>query len=160
MEDEKIFFKTVIFCLLPRLLIVRIFHHHRRENIMGKVIIKGIKENGCFDTELISTAALVTELIAKFPKMCEADVTHSLEEIRNSAEMDDRIRRTYVEVMKQRKNQHHDNNDNKQIVMDGIDAAKKCFEKHHDVKSGLTILKMCKLIGGEKFSIEVSEDEP
>lgn len=59
---------------------------------MGKTIIKGVKKNGIFDAEYKSTAVLITELIAKLPKLCEAEVRHSLEEIRLSAEQDERVR--------------------------------------------------------------------
>lgn len=67
---------------------------------MGKTIIKGVKENGMFDVERKSTAVLITELIAKLPGMCEADICRSLEEIRLSAEQDERIRKSYVQVIK------------------------------------------------------------
>ena len=73
---------------------------------MGKIIIKGVKKDGTIDAEKKSTAVLITELIAAFPKMCEADVRRSLEEIRLSAEQDDRIRQTFAHVLKEgRKNE-------------------------------------------------------
>lgn len=70
---------------------------------MGKIIIKGVKKDGTIDAERKSTAVLITELIAAFPGLCEADVRHSLEEIRLSAEQDDRIRQTYAHVLKERR---------------------------------------------------------
>lgn len=70
---------------------------------MGKTIIKGVKKNGIFDAECKSTAVLITELIAKLPKLCEAEVRHSLEEIRLSAEQDERIRQDFANALKMRR---------------------------------------------------------
>lgn len=67
---------------------------------MGKTIIKGVKKDGTFDVERKSTPVLITELIGKLPGMCEADICKALEEIRLSAEQDERIRKSYVQVIK------------------------------------------------------------
>ena len=70
---------------------------------MSKTIIKGVKKDGMIDAECKSTAVLITELIAKLPRLCEAEVRHSLEEIRLSAEQDERIRQNYAHVLKERR---------------------------------------------------------
>ena len=67
---------------------------------MAKTIIKGIKEDGMFDTELKRTPVLITELIHDFPKLCEADITKRLCEIRESSERDERTIRTFAECLK------------------------------------------------------------
>ena len=69
---------------------------------MGKTIIKGVKKNGMIDAECKSTAVLITELIAKLPRLCEAEVRHSLEEIRLSTEQDERIRQNYALALKEK----------------------------------------------------------
>lgn len=69
---------------------------------MGKTIIKGVKKNGIFDAEYKSTAVLITELIAKLPRLCEAEVRHALEEIRLSAEQDERIRMDFAHALKRK----------------------------------------------------------
>ena len=70
---------------------------------MAKVIHKGIKEDGTIDTEVIQTPALITELIGKFPNMCEAAIRIELEEIRKSSEMDERIRKDWGKILKDHK---------------------------------------------------------
>lgn len=78
---------------------------------MSKVIIKGIKEDGLIDAERKSTAVLVTELIERLPKMCEADVCKALEEIRLSAEQDTRMRQTYLRIIRERNNETEENHE-------------------------------------------------
>lgn len=120
---------------------------------MAKVIIHGVKEDGTFDAECISTAVLITELISKFPKMCEADIRHSLEEIRTSAEQDDRIRKTLA----------HSKRANEETVSravsDAIEVIKRCAETYHDMDAMMTVCRLCKLLVGDKFSVEVSTDK-
>lgn len=70
---------------------------------MAKTIIKGIKEDGLFDTELKRTPVLITELIHDFPKLCEADIAKRLCEIRESSERDERTIRNFAECLKQNK---------------------------------------------------------
>ena len=69
---------------------------------MGKVIYKGLKENGLIDAELKRTPVLITELIEKVTKekTSKMDIVHDLEEIRKSAEQDQRIAQTYVHCLK------------------------------------------------------------
>ena len=74
---------------------------------MSKVIIKGINEDGKIDAECKSTAVLVTELIERLPKMCEADIRKELEEIRLSSERDTRIRQTYAHILKEHTGNDH-----------------------------------------------------
>jgi hypothetical protein len=69
---------------------------------MGKTIIKGVKKDGMIDAEYKRTAVLITELIAKLPRLCEAEVRHSLEEIRLSSEQDERIRMDFAHALKRR----------------------------------------------------------
>lgn len=67
---------------------------------MAKLMITGIDENGIFKTDFKSTAVLITELIEKIHGMCEADIVRELREIRESAEMDITIRKTYACLLK------------------------------------------------------------
>lgn len=122
---------------------------------MSKVIIKGVKEDGTFDTETKSTAVLITELIEKVPKLCEAEIQHELEDIRKSAERDTRIRQTFAHLLKEKNIPHKKE---KKLVNAGIKAAKKCAEEHHDVESMLAILRLCKAIAGDKFQVVVESE--
>lgn len=70
---------------------------------MGKTIFKGInKETGLIDAELKQTPVLITELIYKMfkPGTSLMDIYHDLEDIRKSAEQDQRIRQIYVEELR------------------------------------------------------------
>ena len=67
---------------------------------MAKVTITGVDENGRFQTEIKSTAVLITELIEKIPGMCEADIVRELRAIRESAEQDTTIRHIYSHALK------------------------------------------------------------
>ncbi len=119
---------------------------------MSKVIIKGVKKDGTFDTETKSTAVLITELIEKVPKLCEAEIQHELEDIRKSAEMDTRIRQTFAHLLKEKNIPHKKE---KKLINAGIKAAKKCEKEHHDVESMLAIFSLCKAIAGDKFQVVV-----
>lgn len=46
-------------------------------------------------------------------------------------------------------------------VEEAIDAIRRCAEETHDMKTMLTIIKLCKLIAGDKFEVtlEVNCDE-
>lgn len=129
--------------------------------------IKGVKEDGTFDIETKSTAALITELIAEFPKLCEADVKHRLDDIRISAEQDETIRRDFARIIRN----HHKKSDalneepveyvndhEEELIHDGIESIKRCV-KNKDFETLFTIVKFCKAIAGDKFSIEVLRTE-
>lgn len=77
---------------------------------MSKVIYKGLKENGLIDAELKRTPVLITELIEKVTKekTSKMDIVHDLEEIRKSAEQDQRIAQTYVHCLKTAKRAEND----------------------------------------------------
>lgn len=62
---------------------------------MTKIIKKGIDENGRILTEHVSTAVLATQMIENLP-MCQGDAERALEEIRKSAELDERMRKLYA----------------------------------------------------------------
>lgn len=81
---------------------------------MSKVIYKGLKENGLIDAELKRTPVLITELIEKVTKekTSKMDIVHELEEIRKSAEMDQRIAQTYVHCLKTIKKDTNDEDKN------------------------------------------------
>lgn len=73
---------------------------------MAKVIFKGVnEETGLIDAEIKRTPVLVTELIEKVTKekTSKMDIVHDLEEIRESAERDQRIAQTYAHCLKVRK---------------------------------------------------------
>jgi hypothetical protein len=72
---------------------------------MAKVIYKGLKEDGLIDAELKRTPVLITELIEKVTKekTSKMDIVHELEEIRESAERDQRIAQTYAHVLREKK---------------------------------------------------------
>lgn len=74
---------------------------------MAKVIYKGLKEDGLIDAELKRTPVLITELIEKVTKekTSKMDIVHELEEIRKSAEQDQRIAQTYSHVLRVKKNE-------------------------------------------------------
>ena len=126
---------------------------------MGKVVYKGIKENGLIDAEVVSTPILVTQLISKLPALCEAEVCKALEEIRESAEMDDRHLKMYARILKEKKKAEDTQADHlsdfeRKLINGGIDAVKRCVD-NHDMDSVLAILHLCKAIGGDKFSVEL-----
>lgn len=122
-----------------------------------KTIIKGVnKETGCFETEHKSTAVLITELIDGFPKMCEADVTHALEEIRASAEQDSRIRKLYVEGLKRRKSEA--DKLEREAINDAIDAIRRSVKETRDMKTAIVLIKLCKMIAGDRFEVKVEQD--
>ena len=127
-----------------------------------KVTVKGVKEDGTFDVERKSTAVLVTELIAEFPKMCQAEIVHSLEEIRKSAEMDDRTRRTLAHCLKEAEKKKLKagedivNEHESELMHEGMSAIQRAHE-HGDMATALTIIKLCKAIAGDKFSAEITE---
>ncbi len=124
---------------------------------MDKIIIKGVKEDGTFDTEVQTTAMLVTKLIDKFPHMCEGDIQHELEDIRKSAEMDARIRRNYAFLLKQRNGLSPKKE--KRLIDGGIEAVTSCVSKHHDMDSAVKILNLCKAIAGERFHVHIVPDK-
>ncbi len=124
---------------------------------MSKVIIKGIKEDGKIDAECKSTAVLVTELIERLPKMCEADVVKALEEIRTSAERDTRVRQTYAHIIKERNSEKKAAADN--LVPDAIKVIKRCSEVHHDMDAVLVVTKLCKALAGDKLEIKVGVED-
>lgn len=68
---------------------------------MAKTIIKGLKPDGTIDAELKRTPVLITELIQKFPGMCEVDIYHALADIRESSERDQSMIRTLLTIQKQ-----------------------------------------------------------
>lgn len=140
---------------------------------MAKVIKKGFKEDGTIDTEVVSTPVLITQLIAKLPNMCEAAICKELEEIRRSAEQDERIRKCYVEALKEHgiademkaeikkakaqiseKMRGSEPKREKEVIIDGIDAIRRCV-KNHDMESAVAIIKLCKAIAGDRFKVEV-----
>ena len=45
----------------------------------------------------------------------------------------------------------------REIVNDGIEAMRRCV-KNHDMDTLLVIARMCKVIAGDRFSIEVEKD--
>jgi len=49
----------------------------------------------------------------------------------------------------------------KEIIQEAIDAIKRCVDETHDMKTLLTLVKLCKLIAGDKFeaTLEVNCDE-
>ena len=49
----------------------------------------------------------------------------------------------------------------KEIIQEAIDAIKRCVDETHDMKTLLTLVKLCKLIAGDKFEaiLEVNCDE-
>lgn len=125
---------------------------------MSKIIIKGIKEDGTFDTELETTAMLVTRLIEGLPKMCcEADIQHALEEIRKSAEMDERIRRGYAFILKEHQKKSISPKKEKKLIDAGIEAITSCVTKHHDMESATAIIKLCKAIAGDRFQVTIEK---
>lgn len=127
-----------------------------------KVIIKGVKEDGTFDVEHKSTAVLITELIAKVPKMCQAEIIHGLEEVRESAEMDERARKTLTHCLKEAKKETlkagedivHEHES--ELMHEGMSAIQRAHE-HGDTATVVTIIKLCKAIAGNKFSAEITE---
>lgn len=128
-----------------------------------EVKIKGVKEDGTFDVERKSTAMLVTELIAEFPKLCESDIAHRLENIRTSAERDDRIRKVFAESCKKQSEElktlkeepvTYVNDHEEELIRDGVESIKRCVE-NKDFKTMFAIFKFCKAIAGDKFSVEV-----
>ena len=129
-----------------------------------KVTVKGVKEDGTFDVERKSTAVLITELIAEFPKMCQAEIAHSLEEIRKSAEMDDGTRRTLAHCLKEAEAEKKKlkagedivNEHESELIHGGMSAIQRAHE-HGDMATVLTIIKLCKAIAGDKFSAEITE---
>lgn len=149
---------------------------------MAKVIHKGIKEDGTLDTEVVQTPILITQLIGKLPNMCEAEIQKELEEIRKSAEQDERIRKGYVAILKkhnladgmnkaiketksqlakkmveQSKRGGETNmsaSKEKVLIYNGIEAIKRCV-KNHDLTTAFTICKLCKAIAGDRFSVEI-----
>lgn len=72
------------------------------EEDMAKVTIKGINEDGSVESEVKSTPVLITELIGNLPGMCEYAITKALQEIRESAEMDERNRKMYAKLLKEK----------------------------------------------------------
>ena len=70
---------------------------------MGKTIVHGFDENGQIIADHFTTPELITQLIADLPDLCEADIRHRLEEIRESSERDERIQKTYLAVIRERK---------------------------------------------------------
>lgn len=118
---------------------------------MAKVIRKGIKEDGTIDAEVVSTPVLITQLIAKLPNMCEAAICKELEEIRQSAEKDESIRKIYADSLKERGS---DRQREKEVITDGIDAIIRCV-KNHDMESAVAIIKLCKAIAGDRFKVEL-----
>ena len=62
------------------------------------------------DAELKRTPVLITELIEKVTKekTSKMDIVHDLEEIRKSAEQDQRIAQTYVHCLKTAKRAEND----------------------------------------------------
>lgn len=134
---------------------------------MGKTIIKGVKPDGTLDTEYITTPELITKLIKDLDKrdpvtkkeLSDADIRHRLEDIRLASEQDERTRFAYaygLKKNKERKDAEEAALDafEKELVNGGIEAAKQCAEVHHDVKSMVAILKLCKAIGSDKFDVK------
>lgn len=124
---------------------------------MAKVIHKGIKEDGTIDAEVISTPVQITQLIGKFPKMCEADICNALREIRESAEQDERIRKIYAKALKDRNHKGKEilpPSEEKKLINRGVEAVKRCV-KNHDIASAYAILKLCKAIAGDRFTVEL-----
>lgn len=134
---------------------------------MAKVIHKGKKENGEMDTEVISTPVLITKLIGNLSKLHEADIQKALEEIRSSSEQDERIRKIYAKVLKDYKHEQvkKETKENryykheKEIILGGIEAMKKCILTHHDMRSAYAIGRLCKAIAGSRFSAEIQTDD-
>lgn len=126
-----------------------------------KVIIKGVKEDGTFDVEHKSTAVLVTELIADFPKMCQADIEKSLAEIRESSERDERARKNIVHALKRLNKETlkagedivHEHES--ELMQEGMSAIQRAHE-HGDMATVVTIIKLCKAIAGDKFHAELT----
>jgi len=112
---------------------------------MARIKVKGFDKKHKAIVESKTTPVLITELIARFPVMCEADIKHSLEEIRKSAEQDEDIRRIYARALKLEKCEGEG------IVVDGIDALKKCVEEYGDMEIAIAILRLCKTIAGDKL---------
>ena len=136
---------------------------------MSKVIINGINENGIMDADVIRTPVLVTELIHDFPNLCEAEIANRLKEIRDSAELDQTVMHTYLSVLKAKSEDDQvdeedewDDEDwddfERQMVLKGMDALDKCIKEYHDMGLALTILELCKCIGGDKFHAEITLD--
>lgn len=124
-----------------------------RSKSMGKTIINGVKEDGMFDTEYKSTAILVTELIEDIEKdLRHAEIQHRLEDIRESAERDYRIRKMYYRQMQKKSNAKRP--DERELIEAGVDAIKRCTD-NHDMASVLTICKLCKAIAGDRFNVTV-----
>ena len=123
---------------------------------MGKTIIKGVKEDGMFDTEYKSTAILVTELIEDIEKdLRHAEIQHRLEDIRESAERDYRIRKMYYRQMQKKADAKRP--DERELIDAGVDAIKRCTD-NHDMASVLTICKLCKAIAGDRFDVTIETD--
>lgn len=121
---------------------------------MGKTIIKGVNEKtGVFETEHKCTAVLVTELIDALPKLCEADVQHGLEEIRKSAEQDARIRKILARSARAKKREA--DKSEREVIGEATEAIKRCIEKNGDMKTALVIIKMCKMIAGDRFEVKL-----
>lgn len=116
---------------------------------MGKVIIHGVKEDGLFDAEVKSTATLVTELIDRYTKMCEADIYSALDEIRKSAEQDARARKIYAQVI-QEKNKREKSMKGGKLIVDAIEEATLCIRDHKE-DTAITILELCNFVVGETF---------
>lgn len=127
-----------------------------------KVTVKGVKEDGTFDVERKSTAVLVTELIAEFPKMCQGDIEKSLAEIRESAERDDRTRRVLAHSLKEankktlKAGEDIAHEHESELMHEGMSAIQRAHE-HGDMATVLIIIKLCKAIAGDKFSAEITE---
>lgn len=67
---------------------------------MGQTTIKGVREDGIFETEHKSTPVLITELIGKVHKLCGMEIYNALCYIRESSERDERVRQTYAHALR------------------------------------------------------------
>ena len=127
---------------------------------MAKVVIKET-ESGRIEAEITRTPVLITELIHDFPSMCEAEIQNALKEIRDSAEKDQDISRIYAKCLKDAKKKEHEEDFDydafeAEMCSKGIEAIRACVEDHHDMKTALTIMELCKCIGGDDFHVELT----
>ena len=127
---------------------------------MAKIIVKGFTKNHKAIVERHTTPGLVTDLIARYEKMCVAEIYHALEDIRRSAEDDLSRSRMYlklrIEENEKRKQKEKEQDEyEKSLVTDGIDAAKRLMEGSKDMSAALVIFRLCKYIAGDRLELKL-----
>ena len=46
----------------------------------------------------------------------------------------------------------------KEMILKGMKAIEKCINEHKDIELALTLIGLCKCLGGEKFHVEVVDE--